>query len=291
MSLLDRSALRLLERLRLRVRRDVAGGDPGGQRSRAQDGGVEFVGHREYVPGDDARQIDWKAFARNRTLTVRTFEVERDARVYVLIDVSGSMHRGAPPKLEIARRIAASFGYLALKQIDRVQLVPFADSLATAAPVMRRKDEYPALEGFLAKLRPEGATTFEQTARAFLERFPSRGYVVIVSDLMEAADWDESLRRLARAGHQLSLVRVRCTEDDAPTFRGELELADAETGEMLRVTVSKSLLEAYRAEIAAHVARTGEACLRAGGRMVEASVEMPFDETLRRVIGPALELS
>lgn len=289
MALLDRAAQRLLERLRLRVRPKAASGDQGGHRSDSRASGLEFAERREYVSGDDARKIDWQAFARNRTLSVRTFEEERDARVYVLVDVSASMSRGAPPKLDVARQIAASFGFLGMNQVDRVQVIPFAETVERPTPVLRRRDDYPGLEAFLSTLSAHGATTFADTARAFLQRFTGRGYVVVVSDLMEAADWGASLRLLAQRGNQLCVVRVRCDEDHAPAFRGEVELRDAETGDVLRVAVTKGLLEAYREELAAHVERTRDACRRVGGRLVEAPVEVPFDQLLRQVLAPALE--
>ena len=289
MALLDRTAQRLLERLHLRVRPKSTSSDQGGQRSNVRANGLEFAERREYVNGDDARKIDWKAFARNRSLSVRTYEEERDVRVYVLVDVSKSMTRGAPPKLEVARRIAASFGYLGMNQVERVQVIPFTDSVERATPIMRRKDDYPALETFLTSLDARGVTTFAETARSFLQRFPARGYVVVVSDLMEAADWDASVRMLAQRGHQLCLMRVRCDEDYAPDFHGEIELSDAETGETLRVTVTHALLEAYREEITAHVNRVRDACRRVGGRLVDAPVELPFDQLLRQVLAPALE--
>ena len=93
----------------------------------------------------------------------------------------------------------------------------------------------------------------------------------------------------ARERDQLCLVRVRCDEDHAPDFRGELELRDAETGDLVRVTVTPTLLAAYREEVAAHVERARIACQRVGGRLIEAPVERPFEQVLRAVIAPALE--
>ena len=289
MGLLDRAALRLLEGLRLRVRPASTGGDHGGHRGDARSAGLQFAERREYNPGDDARTIDWNAFARDRTLSVRTYEEERDARVHVLVDVSASMALGTPPKLEAARRVAAAFGFLGMNQVDRVQVSPFREALGRPTPTLRRRDQYPGLQGFLAGLEARGTTGFAETARSFLERTPSRGYVVVVSDLMEAADWGASLRSLAQRGHQLCVVRVRCDDDHTPDLRGELELTDAETGETLRLTATPALLTAYRAEVAAHVERTRDACRRAGGIFVDAPVELPFDQVLRTVLAPALE--
>jgi uncharacterized protein (DUF58 family) len=287
MSLLDRASQRLLEGLRLRVRPHVTSNDQGGQRSETLANGLEFADHREYVPGDDVRQIDWKAFARHHQLTVRTFEEERDVRIHILLDMSRSMTRGEPPKLEVGRKLAAAFGYLGMKQLDRVTVVPFAREPATATPVMRSRNEYPALERFLESLDvdAEAVTSFADTARAFAERYPSRGLLAIVTDLMEASDWSEPLRMLARAGQQIVLVRTSCNEDDAPAFRGEMELQDSETGERVRLTMSRALLDAYRAEVRDHVERTRRACVRAGGRLVEAPVEQQVNQLLRAMLG------
>jgi uncharacterized protein (DUF58 family) len=289
MALLDRAAQRLLERLQLRVRPKAASTEQGGHRSDARNHGLEFAERREYVGGDDARKIDWQAFARNRSLSVRTFEEERDARVYVLVDVSASMARGAPPKLEVARRVAAAFGYLGMNQVDRVQVIPFADAVERATPTLRRRDDYPGLETFLAGLAPHGVTGFGAAARSFVQRFPGRGLVVVVTDLMEGADWEPALRLVAQRGAELCVVRVRCDEDHAPDLRGELELRDAETDDVLRVAVTPALVDAYRAEVAAHVERTRDACRRVGGKLIEAPVELPFDALLRQVLAPALE--
>jgi uncharacterized protein (DUF58 family) len=291
MTLLDRASLRLLERLRLRIRPGVTGSDHGGHRSDVRASGMQFAERREYVPGDDARNIDWNAFARDRSLTVRTFEEERDARIHVLVDVSASMTRGTPPKINIARQFAAAFGFLGLNQVDCVRVVPFANSIERSTPTLRRKDQYPGLEAFLTALNTKGITSFSETTRSFLEHHSGRGYLVVVSDLMEVSDIGNNLRQLAQRGHQVCVVRVRCDEDDVPDFRGELELLDAETSTTLRVTVTPELLEAYRSEITTHIDRTRAACRSVGAALIEAPVETPFDQLLRRVLAPALEIS
>ncbi len=108
--------------------------------------------------------------------------------------------------------------------------------------------------------------------------------MVVVTDLMEATDWGESFRTLAKLGHELWVVRVTCDEDERPDFRGELELRDVERGTDLRVRISKSLLENYEKEVRAHIKRCREACTRVGGRFVEASVEQPLEELLKTVL-------
>lgn len=288
MGLLGQSALRLLDQVRLRTQPRVASASAGEQKSPQRGSGTEFAEQREYAPGDDARRIDWKGFARNGKLHVRTFDEERAVRVWVLVDVSRSMSRGEPPKLERARELAASFGYLGLKQQELVQVLPFADSVETATPTLRRRDEYPALARFLEGLEAHGVTTFARTARAFAQRAPERGFVVLLSDLMEAEDWAAPLRSLAQRGHQLCVLRVRCDEDENPALAGELELRDAETEEALRLTVDARLLEAYREELALHLERVRAACRSVGASFLEAPVEKPLDPLLREVLAPLL---
>jgi len=289
MGLLDRTAVRLLESLRLRVPARIAGTDQGGHKSPMLASGVEFADHRQYVPGDDIRQIDWKAFVRHKQLILRTFQEERDARIYVMIDTSSSMSRGTPMKLDVAKQVAASFAYLGMKQFDRVVTMPFAAELGASSPSMRSKNQLPVLDSILSPLEPFGITSFQTAVRAFAERYPTKGFVVIVSDLMQLTDIDEQVRTLGRFGHHVCVVRVSCKEDDDPPFRGEIEVVDAETGEKVRLTATKQLVEAYKKELRNHVARCRDACVRVGGRLVEASVEQPIDKLLKQVLAVAAE--
>ena len=281
---LDRAAERLLDRLRLKVKAHATSSDAGGHRSSALNQGLEFADHRQYVPGDDVRHIDWKAFARHRQLVIRQFEEERDARIYVLVDSSASMTRGEPAKAEVGRRLAAAFGYVGMKQLDRVRVIPFATEIAKTSRVFRSRAQIPELEKFLAEASAEGVTTFEQTVRSFAARHSMRGLVVVVSDLMAPEGWEEGFRVLGRLGHQLVVVRVTCPEDDKPDFKGEMELHDSETGERLRLRVSPDLLVSYQRVIAEHVEECRRAAVRVGGRLVEAPVELSTEKLIRRAL-------
>ncbi len=287
MRLLDRAALRLLERMRLVVRATATSTDQGGHRSPALAQGQEFADHRQYVPGDDVRRVDWKAFARHRQLVVRQFIEDRDVRVYLLVDTSGSMTRGAPAKVDVAKRIAAAFAYAGTKDFDRVRVLPFSSELDNSLRAIRSRAEMPVLDERLDAAEVGGETRFPQVVREFARSNPQRGLAVVVSDLMSPDGWEDGLRLLGGLGHQLVLVRVACAEDDAPELRGEVELIDSESGQMVPLRMTPALLAAYRAEVSEHVARCREACRRAGGRMVVADVTMTSDALVRRLLGGA----
>lgn len=289
MALLDRAALRVLEALRLKVRPSTASTAQGEHRSDSVAEGLEFADHKMYAPGDDVRRIDWKAYARTRQLILRTFEQERELRVYVLLDASKSMSRGEPPKFDCARRMAAAFAFLGMKQLDRVAVIPFTSDLGAPSPPLRGRASLHELDRFLTPITPDGLTSFEEVARRFEARHPSRGLLLVVSDLLDTSDWPSALRRLGRAGHELCLVRVTAREDVAPTLGGELDLIDSETNERIRVTVTRALLQAYQRELDAHVSRCRDAVTRAGGRYVEIASEASTELSLRRVLGAVTE--
>lgn len=282
-ALLDRTVRRLLDRMRLNVRSKATAARQGGHRSPHKASGVEFADHRPYVSGDDVRHIDWKAFARHGQLVLRQFEEERDAFVHVLLDVSGSMGRGAPPKMEAARRLAAGFAYVGMRQFDRVRVVPFADVIEEMPLAVRGPQDLAHLERYLSAEEGAGPTFFEEAVQQLVNRGTARGLVVVISDFMSPEGWDEGFRRLGAMGHEIHVVRVGCAEDEAPEFSGELELRDAETDERVRLRVGKALLSRYRAEVRRHLTSCRDACRRVGGRWVEVDVAVPTDAMLKRV--------
>jgi uncharacterized protein (DUF58 family) len=287
MAILDRAVRRVLDRMRLSVRPGSTAVRQGAHRSPAKASGIELADHRPYVSGDDVRHVDWKAFARHRQLVLRQYEEERDAFVHVLLDVTGSMSRGNPPKIDVAKMLAASFAYVGLRELDRARVIPFADDADDVPLAINSWSELAVLERVLEKAAPGGPTAFASAVHTLAARGLPRGLVVVITDLMAPSGWEEGLRRLGAMGHDLRVVRVACKEDDEPTFTGELELHDAETAERVRIRVDADVLERYRHEVRTHVGTCREACRRAGGHYIEVRVEMPVELMLKRVFAAA----
>ncbi|MEM9190619.1 MAG: DUF58 domain-containing protein [Myxococcota bacterium] len=285
MKLLDRATQRLLDRLRLVVRARSTASRQGSHRSPVLASGLEFADHRHYVPGDDVRHIDWKAFARHRQLSIRQFEEERDARIYLLCDVSASMTRGEPPKTDVAKRLTAAFAYLGMKQFDAVQVLSFSSTLQSSGRSFRSTNRVVELERYLIDRETKGETSFEDAVRAFATQHRGRGSVIVISDLMATEGWEEGFRVLAGLGHQLTVLRVTCAEDDTPDFKGELELFDAERDQRVRIRVGRELLEAYQQIVQEHTDELRSLVQRLGGRLTEAPVELSTDDLVRKVIG------
>src|SRR5215831_17958195 len=85
------AAERLLLRLEWRVIRRLDGRLQGGYRTAHRGSGIDFVGLRGYVDGDDARHIDWNVTARLNEPHVRVFTEDRELTVWLVLDRSASM--------------------------------------------------------------------------------------------------------------------------------------------------------------------------------------------------------
>ncbi len=122
----DERFLRKLESLAILTRRSRIsfGQIRAERRSRRVGAGIEFADHRDYVPGDDLRYLDWNLYGRMERLLVRLFEEDEDLSIYVLFDASASMGVGTPPKLDLAMQVGAALGYVGLANLDRVSLLP-----------------------------------------------------------------------------------------------------------------------------------------------------------------------
>ena len=102
----------------VRARHVVEGLLSGMHKSPYRGHSVEFAEHREYVPGDEIRRIDWKAYGKFDRYFIKEYEEETNLRAYLLLDASASMDYAADEsvlrKFDYAATLAASLAYLML---------------------------------------------------------------------------------------------------------------------------------------------------------------------------------
>ncbi len=118
------------------ARRPMVGNVSGMHASPHRGASVEFAEYRRYVPGDDLRRLDWRAFGRTDRYYVKEFEADTNLRLCLVVDTSGSMGFGSVgiDKLEYARRIAGSLAYLAIQQGDAVGMTCIANEIVATHP-------------------------------------------------------------------------------------------------------------------------------------------------------------
>lgn len=242
----DASFARRLEALTLVARRIHAGRMRAERRSRRTGSGMSFADHRPYVPGDDFRSVDFAVFQRTRKLLVRLYEEEEDLSVHLLLDASGSMGLGGPTKLELARRLVAAFAYVGLARLDRVSIAILRDAVDGRLPPLRGKRQILRVLEFLGALEARGRTDLDTAVRAFVAETRRRGLVVLVSDFYDVANAASAIDRLRHAGFETHVVHLVDRDELDPDLVGDLRLEDAETGEVLDVTITPELLARHR---------------------------------------------
>jgi uncharacterized protein (DUF58 family) len=185
---LDPHTLASLEGLDLQARMVVEGYVAGMHPSPYHGFSVEFAEHREYVPGDDIRHVDWKVWSKTDKLYLKQYEEETNLLSYLLLDTSESMAYASGDnvtKLQYAQIIAASLSYLILQQQDSVGLVVYDDAvrryLKPAGQTSQLKEVLHLLNVTPAREKSDLGLVFNDLA----ERFKKRGVVVVLSDLFD----------------------------------------------------------------------------------------------------------
>jgi uncharacterized protein (DUF58 family) len=208
-----------ISRLDLRAHHVVEGFISGMHRSPFFGHSVEFVQHREYVPGDDLRHLDWKVWSKTDRFYVKQYEEETNLRSTLVVDVSESMHygRGALNKYGYGCTIAACLGYLLLRQQDSVGLITFDDQVRQIVPARSPLTHIDAIVQAMDASRPRAKTDLERILRRVAETISSRGMIIIISDLL--ADREPLFRGLEMLRHRRHDVLVfHVMDEDEMTF-------------------------------------------------------------------------
>ncbi|NRA76094.1 MAG: DUF58 domain-containing protein [Planctomycetes bacterium] len=209
--LLDPSSLAKISGLIVRARMIVEGSITGLHRSPFHGSSVEFAEHREYVPGDDIRHIDWKVFGRCDRYYIKQYEEETNLRVQLVLDASESMTygSGAMSKLDYARTLAASLAYLILGQQDAVGALVFDEKIRAEAPISQSRSHLQDLVGVLAQQSGKDATDIGEVLGRVSDRLKRRCLIVLLTDLFDDKDGlVHGLRRLRHAGHDVLVLHV-----------------------------------------------------------------------------------
>lgn len=210
----DPETLARISPLGLRALTLVEGLVAGKHRSPLRGQSLEFSQHREYVPGDDLRQVDWKVFARSDKHYVRQYEDETNLTAMLLLDVSESMdyrsNANGLSKLEYAQLIACSLGYLVTSQQDSIGLATFSASIEN----WLRPGSSPAqLEDMIRLMEQPRSRVLKSDLPSVLQQCQDRlnkpNLIIVLSDLLD--DVDKTLRSfelLNLASHDLMVLHL-----------------------------------------------------------------------------------
>ncbi|MFN8549061.1 MAG: DUF58 domain-containing protein [Candidatus Eisenbacteria bacterium] len=260
---LDPAVVGKLQRLDLIARLVAEGFLTGLHKSPYHGFSVEFAEHRQYMPGDPIRFVDWKLFAKSDRYYIKEYEEETNLRAYLLLDTSSSMLFQGPEaslsKLRYAISLAAALGYLMIQQQDAVGLLTFSDRVHKLVParstgshlrVLFRELELEARRSLKQKEEEPRGTRIGRSLDFLADRIHRRGLVIILSDFWDQND-SEVVRALKHFRHRRHEVVVFHLQDPAEAefpYKDEGIFVDLETGEKLNVLPWEAAKE-YRRRI------------------------------------------
>jgi len=280
-SLTDPAFIRQLEALNLLARRVLRGSLQADRRTERRGTGITFADYAPYNFGDDYRAIDWKIYARTEELLIKLFEIEEDTTVYILFDCSRSM----AAKFDYARKLAAALGYIALNGMDRVVVHGMAERLTTIVDSARSRSQ---VFSFLRDL--EGAETFgtdtdfTTCARSFQARRRKKGVVLVVSDFFFPKGYEEGLKFLQWAGHDVFALQVHDPADLECPWLGDLEIECVETAALQRVTITEKEARVYREAVAGWNEGLRRECARRGVGLASTTSDVPFEVVIQSML-------
>lgn len=235
-SFLDPAVLSRLASVPLFARRPMQGSVSGRHPSPFRGSSVEFAEYRKYVPGDDLRRLDWRAYGRSDRNYVKEFEADTNLRCCLVLDTSGSMDFGSVglTKLDYAKRIAGALGHIALQQGDAVGLSCVAKGIIRNIPPRRNPAHLMNIFDVLEQTRPQGETQLGTVLHELAETIRQRALIVIMSDLFIEPDVLRScFQHLRFRKHDVAVFHLLDPRELSFSFHRPMRFLDMEGGPSL----------------------------------------------------------
>lgn len=213
--------------------------------------GVMFSEVREYLPGDDVRDIDWNVTARQNKPFVKVYEEDRELTMMLLIDVSQSERFGSTSstKRDFMAEIAATLAFSSIANNDKVGVIFFSDRIEKYIPPKKGKSHILLIIREILDLQPKGSKTDINTAIQFLNQaIKKKCSAFLLSDFIDNSDYYTSMS-VANRKHELAAMQIYDERDTILPDVGLVRMKDSESGrEMWVDTSSKKVRSTYEKE-------------------------------------------
>jgi uncharacterized protein (DUF58 family) len=285
-SFLDTAVLSRLAGFPLLARRPMLGTVSGRHPSPHRGSSIEFAEYRKYVPGDDPRRLDWRAYGRSDRFFVKEFEADTNLRCCLVLDTSGSMDfgSGGVTKLEYARRIAGALGHLALQQGDAVGLSCVADGIVRNIPPRRNPSHLMAVFDVLEQVRPQGETQLAPVLHELAETVSQRALIVIISDLFVEPDLLRScFEHLRFRKHDTAIFHLLDPQELRFDFRRPMRFLDMEGGPAIFAEPNE-IAERYHKALGSYLEALQEVVLESAVDYHRVALDESYEQVLIRFL-------
>ncbi len=223
-----------LKNMQLRARLIVEGFISGLHRSPFHGFSVEFSDYRPYMPGDEIRHIDWKAYGKTDRFYIKQFEEETNLKAYILLDISASMAYASEKisKLQYASYLAAALSYLLVEQRDAVGLICFDEKVQNFLSPKSVRSYVTQILAVLENIKPTEKTNIAATLHLMAERINRRGLIILLSDLLDEPEQVLSgLKHFRHRGHDVIVFQILDPREVDFDFKRNAMFRDLETGD------------------------------------------------------------
>lgn len=247
---------------------------------------VEFKEHRQYVPGDDIRSIDWKLFGKTDRLFIREYEEETNLRCTILLDSSGSMaysgsRSGGVTKHDFAVRTAACLSYLMLQQQDSVGLVTFDTQVRKYIPPRSRPKHLQVILNELKKQKPNDETELGDVFYSMVPKIHRRGLLVIISDLFgDVGRLMKSLAQFRHVNHEIIVLQVWDPDELDFPFRQWTQFTSLESADHRHLVDPAQIRRAYLEKLTEFRDQLSRGCRRHRVSLVPMTTDQPYADAL-----------
>jgi len=280
--LLDPAAIQKAEHLGLQARTIVEGYMAGEHKSPFRGFAVEFAQHREYVPGDDTRHLDWKVLGRSDRYYIKQYEQETNYVAHILLDGSESMKygSGAITKFDYARTMAACFAYIILQQRDAVAVALFDSLIREYYPRTDNLSSIHDIIAILSSFEPTGQTGVASVLHDMGTKVKKKGIFILISDFFDDVDTIlGGIQHIRFSGSEVIVFHTVDPYERTFPFKGTVEFNGLENVPRILTRpadVRRSYLEKFNAFT--DKLRTG--CERNGCNYVMVDTSQPWHEVL-----------
>ncbi len=266
----------------LLARFPMEGSISGHHRSPHRGSSVEFAEYRNYVPGDDIRRLDWRVFARTDRYYLKEFEAETNLRCYVVLDCSGSMGFAGEhgSRLDYAKRLAATLGYLVINQGDAAGLLHVTEKSTPEIPPRRNASHLQVILDALGQAQPTGGTHLVPMLHELAEKARRRALVIILSDCFcDGTELRDALQHLRYQKHDLALFHLLDPLELDFEFDRPVRFVDMEGSQSI-VTEPATVRSEYQAQLKHFLEKLRDDCHEFNADYRRVTMDQPYEKVL-----------
>ena len=288
-SFLEPAVLARLSGVPLVARRPMVGNVSGRHSSPHRGSSVEFAEYRKYVPGDDLRRLDWRAFGRSDRYYVKEYEADTNLRLVLVLDTSGSMAYGSTKpaaqagpqplvKIDYARRVCGALGYLASQQGDAVGIACAAERIVRTLPPRRSPAHLRLVFDVIDEAKPQGTTGLCDVLHEIAETVRQRALVAIVSEALAGAFGHLKFRR-----HDVAVFHLLDPQEMAFDFQRPTRFQDLEGGTAI-FSDPVEIAARYHAAVTAYLETLRRIVLEKAIDYHRVLTDEPYEQVLARFL-------